>query len=489
MYNKKSVDFYNQGRELQQLGKLADAVQVYRKATKRQPNFVEAHNNLGNVLVDLGRFGEAIRAYRKAVDLKPSHPMLMNNLGNAFQLQGENSKAIKWLKRAIEKDPNYGDAYNNLGHAFSDLGDIDLAVYAFRQSIRLNPGNEIAYRDLTKNHKFSKYDDEIRSIEVFYLNSSTSSKQKMHLAFGLGKAYEDIGEYKKSIAMIIEANRLKRNSLNFNIEEETEAYGQIKSQFTTEFFAEHKASGYQDKTPIFVLGMPRSGTSLVEQILASHSEVFGAGELNDLPDMVKNIYSKDSNQQFPLCISDWNSKKFEKTGREYITRIRKHSDSAKYITDKLPHNFLYIGLIKLILPNAKIIHCVRNPMDTCLSIFKNFFSSGHHYAYELGELGHYYTLYLDLMTHWREIYPSSIYELSYETLVADQKTETKKLLEYCELPWDENCLSFHNTKRNVKTASNAQVRQPIYQNSIELWKRYELQLKPLKKALDRRRDC
>ena len=476
MYHKKAVDFYNQGRELQLSGKLIAAEQVYRKAIKKQPDFVEAHNNLGNVLVDLEQLVEATRAYRKAVDLKPDHPMLLNNLGNALQLQGENDKAIKWLNKALDKDPNYGDACNNLGHAFSDLGDIEQAVIAFRKAIKLNPDNEIAYRDLAKNHKFSEYDDELRAIETFYNKPGISSEQKMHLAFGLGKAYEDIREYDKSIEVIIEANRLKRASINFSIDKEKEAFGQIKQVFSAEFLSKHQDTGHQDETPVFIVGMPRSGTSLVEQILASHPEVYGAGELNDLPGMVKNI---------PLIkLAEWNDKKFNKTGREYIQCLRKHSSSAKYITDKLPHNFMHVGLIKLILPRAKVIHCNREPMDTCLSIFKNFFSHAQYFSYDMTELGRYYNLYRDLMEHWQSVLPDFIYNLSYEALVADQETETRKLLEYCDLPWNDNCLSFHKTRRNVKTASNAQVRQPIYRDSVKLWERFEEQLRPLREAID-----
>jgi len=483
MYNQKAVGFYTRGKELQQQSKLIDAEKVYRKAINKQPDFVEAHNNLGNVLVDLERLGDAIRAYRKALDLKPEHPMLLNNLGNAFQLQGENAKAIKWLKKAIEKDPNYGDAYNNLGHAFSDLGEIDQAINAFHKSIQFNPGNEKAYRDLAYNKKFSDYDDDLRAMEVFYNQDGISNEQKMHLAFGLGKAYEDIGKYQESFNFVIEANRLKRASIKFYITRERDIFSQIKNLFSTEFLAKHENAGFQDSTPIFILGMPRSGTSLVEQILASHPEVFGAGELNDIPDLISNIRPMKSARKFPACLSEWNVKKYEKTGREYIKRLHKHSDGAKYITDKLPQNFMNIGLIKLILPDAKVIHCTRDPMDTCLSIFKNFFSYGQHYSYDMTELGQYYNLYKDLMDHWGNIVPGFIYNLSYEKLVADQETETRKLLEYCQLPWDQKCLSFHKTRRNVKTASNVQVRQPIYQNSVKLWKRYEEQLQPLQDAI------
>ncbi len=484
MYKPRAVNCYNQGRELQQQGRLPEAEGAYRKAVKIEPGFVEAYNNLGNVLVDLDRYPEAIRAYRKAIDLSPDHPMLFNNMGNALQLHGENDRAVKWLNKAIENNPAYADAYNNLGHAFSDLGDIEKAIAAFRKSIELNPENEKAYRDLARNRKFTGHDEELRAMEAFYLKPGISNEQKMHLAFGLGKAYEDLGEYEKSIGTIIEANRLKRSMISFSLTEERESFTQIIELFSADFLARHEKDGFMDPTPIFILGMPRSGTSLVEQILASHPDVFGAGELDDLPELIRNLCPPLSSNKFPACLSNWNAGKYRKTGREYVARLRKHSQDAHYISDKLPHNFMNIGLIKLILPAAKIIHCAREPMDNCLSIFKNFFSHGQHYSYDMTELGQYYRLYQELMRHWVSVLPGFIFHLDYEKLVAEQEIETRKLLEFCDLPWDESCLAFHQTRRNVKTASHAQVRQPIYRSSVRLWQHYAEHLQPLQQAID-----
>ncbi len=483
MYKKKAIALYNQGRELEQSGKLVAAEQIYKKAISAQPDFVEAYNNLGNTLVDMNKLLDARRVYRKAVNLEPDHPMLLSNMGNVLQLQGENDKAIKWLNKALAVDPDYADAYNNLGHALSDQGEIDQAVSAFQKSIRLNPENAIAYRDLAKNKKFLSADDDLISMENFYRRKDISSEQKMHLGFGLGKTYEDIGEYEKSFECILEANRLKRASINFDFAKEQDLFMHIKQVFSAEFMGKYANTGFPDISPIFILGMPRSGTSLVEQILASHHDVYGAGELTYIPDLFKNTSLSKQALSFPHVVSGWNSKKILKTGQGYVAGLRKYSELTKCVTNKLPHNFLYIGLIKLILPNAKIIHCNREPMDTCFSIFKNFFSHGHEYAYNLDELGRYYRLYEELMRHWAEVLPDAFYNLNYENLVSNQESGTRQLLDYCDLPWDINCLAFHKTKRNVKTASNAQVRQPIYDSSVKLWKRFEYQLEPLAKAL------
>ncbi|MBW2471232.1 MAG: sulfotransferase [Deltaproteobacteria bacterium] len=232
------------------------------------------------------------------------------------------------------------------------------------------------------------------------------------------------------------------------------------------------------------MGMPRSGTTLIEQIIASHPLVFGAGELLFLPDLVNKICADAAAGKFPECVLGLDMEGFERIGSAYIEKIREYSDSAQHITDKLPHNFMHVGLINKILPNAKVIHCVRNPLDNCLSIFKtDFMEQLHRYAYDLVETGQYYTLYLGLMAHWEKVMPGFMYTLKYEDVVSDQQKQIKGILNFCGLPWDEACLNFHKTKRKVVTASLAQVRQPIYKDSVELWKRYEKQLEPLRKVI------
>ena len=585
MYGRKAVKLYEEGRLLQQKGKLSSAERAYKKAIKVNPDFVEAHNDLGNVLLDRERPQEAYITFKKALKLRPDHPMLLTNLGNALQLQGEIEKAIEWFNKAIIQDPGFAGAHNNLANALRDLGRYREAVVAYKQAIKFNPGladtyynlgsilNELdefdeavsnfkkaikidprhkvahnglgnalsyqgemdkaiasylraieidpghkeahnglgnalsdmgeigkaiasyrnaieinpepadIYRTLSNNKKFSAYDDDIRSMESLYANVNTSDQQKMHLAFGLGKAYEDLGDYEKSMEFIQQATRLKRASIDYSISEAEDLFKNIKATFSLTFFSDRKGTGDPDQTPIFILGMPRSGTSLVEQILASHPDVFGAGELKDLAVLTRNFGTADSPREFPAGIVDLDSEGLEELGKEYIARIRSRSVDSKYITDKLPPNFLRIGLIKAILPNAKIIHCTRDPMDNCLSLFKNYFSSVVDYSYDLTELGQYYNLYFDLMEHWRNTLPGFIYDLSYQSLVADQENQIRQLLEYCHLPWDKACLEFHKTRRKVRTASNAQVRRPIYQDSVKLWKRYEKQLEPLRAAI------
>ena len=256
--------------------------------------------------------------------------------------------------------------------------------------------------------------------------------------------------------------------------------------FSPDFFSGLADIGHSDRTPIFILGMPRSGTSLVEQILASHPEVFGAGELNDLVKVYRSLDDSIDGSQgdsFPEALVGLDPDEYANLGEQYIARIRKYSVSATFITDKNPYNFQRIGLIRSILPNARIVHCTRDPLDNCLSLLKTDFHKGQLYSYDMSELGAYYKLYRELMDYWRTVLPGFIHDLNYEELVANQAEQTNHLLQLCGLPWDEACLNFHKTKRKVITASVAQVRQPIYTDSVGLWKRYERKLEPLRKVI------
>ena len=473
------------GNALAFQGELDKAVTAYRKAIEINPGHRYAHNGLGNVLSDMGELDEAIASYRKAIKIDAGHKEAYNGLGKALSSMGEIENAIAAYRKALEIEPSHKEACKGLANALSDYGEIDEAIEVYRRSIEINPEHTEAYRSLAKNKKFSEYDEDIRFMEALYENENFANVQKMHLAFGLGKAYEDLGEYEKSMEFILQANRLKRTTFNYSISEEEELFSKIKRTFSSEFFSNREGTGSQDRTPLFILGMPRSGTSLVEQILASHPDVYGAGELNDLARLTNEISSTESSKKFPVSIVDLNSETLADLGKQYVACIRHRSGTAKYITDKMPQNFFYIGLIKVILPKAKIINCTRDPMDNCLSLFKNFFNEAHHYSYDMTELGQYYKLYLNLMQYWRDTLPGFIYDLAYERLVADQEDQIRRLLAFCDLPWDAACLDFHKTRRKVKTASNAQVRRPIYKDSVKLWKRYEKQLEPLRSAIYR----
>ncbi|MEJ2452406.1 MAG: sulfotransferase [Gammaproteobacteria bacterium] len=304
----------------------------------------------------------------------------------------------------------------------------------------------------------------------------------MELAFALGKVYADLKLDAQSFEYYRQGNALKRATLDYSIGQDRELFAAIKQTVTSEFLQRHAGTGCDDATPIFIIGMPRSGTTLTEQILASHSQVHGAGELNELKFLIERACESHT-QEFPQGLLGLNKTELSAIASTYLERLHAYAPGAPRITDKMPHNFLYLGLIHLLFPKAKIIHCLRNPMDNALSIYRALFARSHAYAYDLEELGQYYHLYQDLMAHWRELMPGGFYELRYEDLVSDQETQTRRLLDYCELPWEDACLEFYQTSRVVRTASLAQVRQPMHRNSVEAWRRFERQLQPFVQAL------
>jgi tetratricopeptide (TPR) repeat protein len=481
-----AVAHNNLGNALWALDKGMDAVAAYKRAIELNPNLAEAYRNLGFVLIELEDLDEAIDCFTQALRINPADKQACQGLGRAQNERGNLDEAVAAYQQAIAIDPVNAEYHRELGMVFSDHGEIEKAVSAHRKALEINPGSTEAYRSLTKNKKFTEYDDDMKAMESLFSTKGISDEDGVRLAFGLGKAYEDLGDFDKSMEFVIKAAGLKRKSYDYSISESQEQSDKIKEVFSPDFFSNHDGSGDPDRTPVFILGMPRSGTSLVEQILASHPDVYGAGELNDLVKVFESInkpVDKKQSDTFPQGLLGLDSKAFADLGKQYIARIRRYSADAMFITDKMPHNFLRIGFIRTILPNARVIHCTRDPMDNCLSIFKTYLLKGHRYSYDMSELGQYYKMYLDLMDYWRDTLPGLIYDQSYEELVRSQQEQVSKLLQHCGLDWNDACLDFHKTRRKVKTPSNAQVRRPIYSDSVQLWTRYEKQLEPLRAAI------
>ena len=348
-----------------------------------------------------------------------------------------------------------------------------------------NPRYATPYRVLTRIKTFSDGDDDLAAMTELFDAGVLSADDRGELAFGLGKAYEDLKQYDQAFEYYAEANRLKRQALSFDPERESRMIDDLIAAYQPAVFEKNAGSGRRDETPIIIVGMPRSGTTLVEQILSSHPDVFGAGELNTLNEIAYALTVDDTNR-YPANVNFMAPQSFENIADHYLRTVRTRAPESPRITDKMPDNYRHIGLIRLILPNARIVHCRRNPMDTCLSIFKNHFATaGHHYAYDLEELGFYYTLYQRLMAHWRTVLPEgAMYEVDYEEVTSDQENQTRRLLDHCGLEWTDACLAFHENDRPVNTASAGQVRRPMYRTSVELWRRYATQLEPLRRAIE-----
>jgi tetratricopeptide (TPR) repeat protein len=476
----------NSGDALWGMGRTVEAVAAYKRALQLNPELADTHYNLGGLLTELGQLDDAVKCFNEALKINPADKNAYQGLGRVKNEQGNLDEAVSAYRKAIAIDPDNEEFFEELGKTFSEHAEIEKAVSAYRRAIEINPRNAVAYRAMAKHKKFTDYDDDMKAMESLYSQKGLPRESSIELAFALGKAYEDLGNYDKSMEYVIKAASLKRSSFDYSVSESKEQFDKIRTIFSRDFFSRHTGTGSPEQTPIFILGMPRSGTSLVEQILASHADVFGAGEINDLRMVFESITGPDDKEplrKFPDVLTGLDDQAFTNLGNQYLARIRKYSSDAKFITNKMPHNFLHIGFIRLILPNARIIHCTRDPMDSCLSIYKTHLVKGHRYSYDLSELGQYYRMYLELMDYWQDTLPGFIYDQNYEELVKSPKEQVQNLLRHCALPWDDDCLNFHQTRRRIGTASSAQVNRPIYHSSVNLWERYEKHLQPLKTAI------
>ena len=319
-------------------------------------------------------------------------------------------------------------------------------------------------------------------MKTLYSQPRTGIDQRIYLAFALGSALEKREAYEEAFEYFVEGHRLKKQSTPFDLARRARFFHSLMDVFNKDYLERHRSVGPDDNLPIFIFGMPRSGTSLTEQILASHPDVHGAGESDGMEDLVRSVSGK-TGEPFPGCWLNLGVREIHDIGVNYLDRMRESATGSRFITDTTPMNFRYAGLIATIMPGARLVHCVRNPMDTCLSIFQQPLIDTHAYAHDLADLGGFYRLYQALMAHWCNVLPGRIYNLCYEDLATDSESEIRKLLKHCGLSFHYDCLAFHETKRSVRTPSASQVRQPIYTASIERWKRYETQLAPLKAIL------
>jgi tetratricopeptide (TPR) repeat protein len=475
----------NLGNALLDLGEHAQAIASYTKALQIKSDFAEAHYNLGNTLKALERHEEAIASYTRAVQIKPNHTGAHSNLGNSLRALGKHEAAIASYTTALMIKPDFAEAHSNLGHTLVDLGRHEEAVASYTAALRIKPDFAEARRSLGMLKKYRTGDPRIVQMLEQIANPKITDHEKMHLSFALGKAYDDLGDAARAFKHLLEGNRLRKKEIGYDIRSDRRQFGQIKSIFGADdlpSLADDHHAAECKKRPIFIVGMPRSGTTLAEQILASHSQVHGAGELKILSRSVMPILNEI--QELPA--GKITAAALAAIRSRYLTELDNLGDAGPYITDKMPLNFRWIGFILTAMPEAKIINLQRDPVATCWSIFTHYFSSkGNGYAYDLADVAEFYKLYVDLMDFWRERFPNQIYDLNYDALTENQREETQRLLDYCGLEWEPECLEFHKTERAVKTASSAQVRQAMYQGSSAAWRKYEAHIQPMLQALER----
>tara|TARA_B100000787_G_scaffold83298_1_gene61324 strand:+ start:155 stop:1819 length:1665 start_codon:yes stop_codon:yes gene_type:complete len=470
---------FNLGVILKDLGKLKEAVDCFQRSIAIQPNYPDAHNNLGNALVDLDQREAAIESYEWAVAYKPDYTQAYLNLAILFS-KFNPIKAVDYYKKAIIIDSNYDAAYFNLASTYRHLGLKDEAIAAYEKAIEIKPDYADAHKNLSAMKKYNKNDSQILQMELLLSKNDLNESDQISLNFALAKVNEDLGNEDDFFKFLNKGNKLRKKELNYTFNKDKEVILKIKEVFKTPLYQVKKPSIKKTVLkPIFIVGMPRSGTSLVEQIISSHNEVYGAGELDFLAKIVApGLKESINNKNF------FTEKAILSIREKYLKSLSSLNTSESFITDKMPLNFRFIGFILSAFPEAKIIHLNRDAMATCWSIYKHYFkSNGNGYAHNFKDLAAYYSLYKDLMVFWNDLYPNKIFDISYEDLTINQEDETRKLLKYCELDWDENCLDFHTNTRAVKTTSALQVRQKMYQGSSEAWKKYEVHLQPLLNGL------
>lgn len=477
----KNPDFLNNlGTVMRDLGRVGAAVDFFRGAVAIRPEQLAARDNLGSSLKQLGQFEGAEEIYRGTIGRNPFHVRARIGLAETLQESGRLEEALAVFREALAIRPKDADLLHGLGVGLMEKGSLAEAAEHFRQALAVDPGMARAWLMLTQVKRQQERDAELAGMEAQHAKAPEGSLARMQLSFGLGKANDDLKDYGRAFDYFAEGNAIRRTGIDYDGGKTRAEFETMKAVFDKAFFDKHRPSGIADDTPIFVVGMPRSGTTLVEQIIASHRQVYGAGELGILKTAVGKQFPPGMKGGFPSGIADLPDKAFAEAGQAYLDLLHARYPGFRHVTDKMPGNFLLVGFIHLMLPKAKIIHCARDAAATCLSIYKvHFRGDSHRYGYDLGELADFHNLYTDIMAHWRTVLPDVVHDVRYEDFVADQEGQTRALIAYLGLPWDDAVLSFHETDRPVRTASAAQVRQPMYQGSVDLWKRYGDRLKPL----------
>jgi tetratricopeptide (TPR) repeat protein len=466
------------------------ALGIVEQALKLQPNRALAWLARANILHGLNRFDEALDSFARSLALQPDLVEAWLGRGDTFGDMRKLDEARESYEKALSIDDKNSAAQLALGSHFLEVGRIDDARQLFRKSIEHEPGGG-AYWNLCSTKKFKAGDPDIAAMEALATQQGLLKRNRMFLDFALGKAYADIGEHRRSFEHLLAANAIERETVKYSEAEPAALYQNVQRVFTPALLAAKSGFGDPSRRPIFIVGMPRSGSTLLEQILSSHPAVEGVGEVTAYPEAANNVIgraldSRITDARYPDIVADLDGKTLMSIGQDYLGRIAALATTdAERLTDKLLSKYLYIGLIHLTLPNAVILHTVRNPLDTCISCFSIRFKDRKlRFTYDLGELGRTYRRYQAVMRHWHSVLPGKVLDVQYEDVVADTEGQARRIIAHCGLPWDDRCLAFHKNDRAVRTASVSQVRQPIYKSSVSRWKPYEEFLGPLLKELE-----
>jgi len=495
--NPDYVDAHNNlGNIYKKIGRLSKAVESYNKVILMNPDFAEAHFNLGGILNSQGKFDAAVESFNNTIKIRPNAWSVYLSLGNTLREQGKLDKAAISYKKIIEIKPDFSEAHYKLGGVLKQLGHIDDAKKHYEEALEINPDYAAAHYSLSNLIKYKDSDPRINKMHSLLEQDNLNTSERINLSFALAKVYENQENQDQMFKFLHEGNRLRKNELDYSLDKQKKLFSVIKEIYRNPAnIKKNLPLGPSNIRPIFIVGMPRSGSTLVEQILSSHNAVYGIGESQSFRKLLAPIIKKNLKQGSKIASTsigdskinigntyDLQESTFLSIREKYLDDIANLNLNESIIIDKSLLNFRFIGFILSAFPEAKIIHTQRDARAICWSIYKNLFNAVG-YGNNYDDLVGFYSLYSELMDFWHKLFPDRIYDISYEDLTNNQERETKLLLEHCDLDWDENCLNFHKTKRVVKTSSLLQVREKMYQGSSDAWKKHKAHIEPLIKAL------
>ena len=469
------------------LGRFDEAEDLLAYCLELAPDFHLARHSFANLLFRQLRYREALIEIERILGPEPNRPMHLLLKAAILAQIGESEAAIKIYDAVSNQYPGQARLHLNRGHALKTVGKQAEAVAAYRTAISMQPDLGEAYWSLSNLKTFEFDDADIVRMRAGLESSVAEQEDFVHLSFALGKALEDKGEFDESYRHYSKGNAARRRTVHWDADAHHADIERIAAFFGPEFLDSRRGAGNPSPAPIFIVGMPRAGSTLLEQILASHSEVEGTMELPDIMAIARQLSParpRGSASGYPAALARLTRADLEAIGSRYLERTALIRSGAPYFIDKMPNNFAHIGLIHLILPNAKVLDARRHPMACCFSVFKQLFAHGQTFSYSLEEIGRYYRDYVGLMSHWDSVLPGRVLRVDYEAVVEDTEEQVRRMLEYCGLEFERGCLEFYRTERTIRTASSEQVRQPIYRSAVDQWRFYEAHLGPLKESLE-----
>jgi len=482
---ESAADYYNLGLAYINTDNPSAAVQSFQKSIEIQPELACVYGDLCLALIRCGDIEAAISAGEKAVSLLPDNPVAHCNLAQAYDTWQNYDLAFKHCQQAALLVPDHPDIQLSLAMAYVGFGDTESASECYRKVIKLKPQDVEAYHHLARINKFTSPDHEdVKKLKAILLESWLNDEDKASVLSALGKIYQNCELYDDAFAYYEQANQLQETLGEFDVDLFADYITCMIKSSGSAILSEKFTLGNISKTPVFIVGTPRSGTSLVEQILSSHQDVFGAGELTWMGVAASSIKTKlKTAANYPVCIQELTKSNINEFADAYLHYLFSLSDKESRVTDKMPNNFLHLGFIHILFPNAKIIHCRRDPRDSCVSMYMEYFQDGPPYSNNLLKLGAFYKQYERIMEHWRAVLPAgTMMDIDYESLVQNQEQVSRQLVDFIGLPWDNTCLTFYQKQRRVNTASDLQVKKPMYSSSIGRWKHYQKYLEQLEKG-------